>query len=274
MLGRLVHRIERAGIVAYVHIDAKADQAEFEEACRNSHAIFLAERLPIYWGGFSMVEAVVRLAERALQNPALTHFVHISGDSYPIKSDAELLALLSQDVDWIDLAEAKFDSLTYQRIAKTYLPDTNIGTLKLSVHEQRYLTAEVIHRIEEIRRIFAMKASQNFPWRYAKGANWWCLRRKTLHECLRVIQENSEFVSWFRYSSNPDESMFNSLVLNFTDAQLCNPCPVFFSSPSGTSCRPLTSFVAQRTSIKSASHLEPLPGNSLQMRMTFFNYLT
>jgi hypothetical protein len=227
MLGRLVRRIERAGVAAYVHIDARANQSEFEDACRNSGVIFLAERLPIYWGGFSMVEAVVRLAEYALRNPAFTHFLHISGDSYPIKPDAELLASLSQDVDWIDVAEAKFDSRTYQRIANAYLPDSNLGALKLRFHEERYLTAEVIERFDEIRRIFAMKTSQKFPWRYAKGANWWCLRRKTLDECVRVIQEDCDFVSWFRYSSNPDESVFNSVVLNFTDAQLCQPCPVF-----------------------------------------------
>jgi hypothetical protein len=226
MLGRLVHRLERAGIVAYVHIDAKSNQSEFEDACPNSHAVFLAERLSIYWGGFSMVEAVIRLAERALQDAALTHFVHISGDSYPIKSDAELLALLSQDVDWIDLAEAKSDSRMYQRIAKTYLPDSNIGTLRLRFLE-RYLTPEVINSFDEIRRVFAMKTSQSFPLRYAKGAQWWCLRRKTLYEVLRVLRTNDELISWFRYSSTPDESVFNSLVLNFTDAQLYKPCPVF-----------------------------------------------
>jgi hypothetical protein len=226
MLGRLIHRLERAGIRAYVHIDADASQNEFEETCRNSEAIFLTERLPIYWGGFSIVEAVVRLAERALQDPTLTHFVHISGDSYPIKPDAELLALLSQDVDWIDIAEPRFDSLTYQRIAKTYLSDSNIGALKLGFQE-RYLTSEVVHRFDEIRDIFVIKTSQNFPWRYAKGAQWWCLRQKTLYKCLRVLQENVEFVSWFRYSAIPDESVFNSLVLNFTDAQQCKPCPVF-----------------------------------------------
>ena len=226
MLGRLVRRLERAGLVAYVHIDAKANQGEFEEACRNSHPIFLTERLSINWGGFSMVEAVVRLAERALQDAALTHFVHISGDSYPIKSDAEFVASLSQDVDWIDVGEPKFDSIVYQRIARTYLPDTNIGSLKLRF-EERFLTPEVIDRFDEIRRVFAMKTSQNFPWRYAKGAQWWCLRRKTLQECLCVIRTNYEFISWFRYSSIPDESVFNSLVLNFTDAQLSKPCPVF-----------------------------------------------
>jgi hypothetical protein len=227
MLGRLVRRLERAGIVAYVHIDAKAHQSEFEEACRNSHAIFINERLSIYWGGFSMVEAVTRLAQSALRDPALTHFVHVSGDSYPIKPDAELLSSLSQDVDWIDVVEAKIGSRTHQRIANTYLPDTNMGALKLRFHEERHLTTEVINSFDEIRSVFAMKTSQNFPWHYAKGANWWCLRRKTLCKCLRVMQENPEFVSWFRYSSNPDESVFNTLVLNFTDPQLCKSSPVF-----------------------------------------------
>jgi hypothetical protein len=227
ILGRLVRRLECAGIVAYVHIDAKVSQCEFEEACRNTQAVFVADRLSIYWGGYSMVEAVTRLAERALEDPDLTHFIHISGDSYPIKADTELLTLLSQDVDWIDVHESKLDSLTYRRIANTYLPDSSIGTLKHKFHEQRYLTADVIHSLDEIRRIFAMKASQIFPWRYAKGANWWCLRRNTLDKCLRILEENPEFVSWFRYSSNPDESVFNTLVLNFTDAQPCKHSPVF-----------------------------------------------
>jgi hypothetical protein len=34
MLGRLVRSIERDGVAAYVHIDAKVDQSEFDDACK------------------------------------------------------------------------------------------------------------------------------------------------------------------------------------------------------------------------------------------------
>jgi hypothetical protein len=227
MLARLTRRLTRCGIKSYAHIDARANLDEFLRNCEGADVSFLTSRQQIHWGGFSMIEAVVSLAREALSDQGFSHFIHLSGDSYPIKSDQQIIEMLGRDLDWIDLHEAAPGSLTFSRITNTYLPDSRIGALSQGMlHEERYVAKEVIDHLDEIRKVFEIKASQPFPWRYAKGANWWCLRRESLERCLDLIETKPDLVNWFRYSANPDESLFNSLILNFSDSAKYMPCPV------------------------------------------------
>ncbi len=228
LLARLVRRLKRAGIASYVHIDAKVNPDKFKEECADTGATFSRTRQPVYWGGFSMIEAVAGLAEEAMENKSFTHFLHISGDTYPTKSDKRIVELITEDIDRIDVWEATPGTDTMNRIANTYLPDSRIGALQsFKLHEERYLTLDTVNEFAEIERIFNIKNSQPFPWRFAKGANWWALRRKTLETCLNIIRNNQDMMLWFRYSSNPDETVFNSLVLNFCETEKFKPCPVF-----------------------------------------------
>lgn len=229
LLGKLTARLTRAGINSYVHIDAKIDQAPFEYNCQNNQVVFLPRRLTIYWGGYSMIEALILLAQTALRDEQVTHFLHISGDTYPIKSDQNLFTQLTQNLDWIDVNEFKEGTVSYKRIANLYLPDTRIGGLRgIKSHEERYLSEEMVNNLADIHRAYQIKTTTKFPWRFAKGANWWCLRRETLKKCLNLIQEQRAIITtWFRYSANPDESLFNTLMLNFFEKESRKPCPIF-----------------------------------------------
>jgi len=227
MLGRLVNRLKRAGIASVIHIDAKIDETPFRQSCEGTGATFVDKRVEVYWGGFSMVEATANLAHAGLRDEGHTHFCHISGDTYPIVSDEKLVSSLTEDLDFIDNYEAKPGGQAYKRIAHTFLPDTRIGALSHGMpHEERYVTADVVAMFEDIARVHAVKAAGPFPWRYAKGANWWSLRRESLVACLGILKDKPDFVDWFRYASNPDESFFNSAALSFLDAAKCRPCPV------------------------------------------------
>jgi hypothetical protein len=66
-----------------------------------------------------------------------------------------------------------------------------------------------------------------FPWRFAKGSQWWCLTREAVEQCLSVIRRERNFVTWFRYSSIPDESFMHSIYLNFLSDPFVNHPPVF-----------------------------------------------
>ena len=227
LLGRLVSRLKRAGVEAVVHVDGKIDEAPFRDTCEGNGARFVDKRVEVSWGGFSMVQATANLAAVGLEDQNHTHFYHISGDTYPIVPDGLLIELLTQNYDFIDNYEAKPGTQAYKRISQTFLPDTRIGSLLHGLpHEERYVTSDVVNAFADIARVQAMKASRSFPWRYAKGANWWGFRRASLLTCLSVLSDRPDFVDWFRYASNPDESFFNSAALNFLDAGQCKPCPV------------------------------------------------
>ncbi|MDO9502629.1 beta-1,6-N-acetylglucosaminyltransferase [Falsiroseomonas sp.] len=208
-------------------MDRKVAIDPFVEPCSEFGATLMDDRREIFWGGYSMIEAVSDMARKALADPNFTNFLHISGDTYPIVSNETLADWASRDIDQIDHWPAEPDSLVYRRIKNVYLPDSRIGELRSHRrHEERYLSRQIVDSLDEIRSVFEMKHSSNFPITFSKGANWWCLRRATLEMCLDKLRSNRELALWFRYSSNPDESVFNSLVASFADCSKVAQCPV------------------------------------------------
>lgn len=224
---RLVRRMLEAGIACYVHVDAKADLAPFERALP-AEAHLLRDRVQVWWAGFSMIEAVCRLAEAALAEPAHTHFLHVSGDTYPIKPMPRLIEMMTSDLDWIDNWDVPAGDPTLSRIERCYLPDCAIGNLsQRESYADRHLDPGTVARFKDFGRVFGIKQASRFPWRYAKGANWWLLRRETLLRCLHVYRHQPEIVDWFRYSAHPDESFFNSVTLNAFGQPSAYGCPIF-----------------------------------------------
>ena len=70
----------------FVHVDSKADVREFS-GIRGKNISFSEERLPVYWGDFSQVEATMRLMRQGLESSARAdYFVFLQGSDYPLRS--------------------------------------------------------------------------------------------------------------------------------------------------------------------------------------------
>ncbi|AOX16895.1 hypothetical protein AA0488_0716 [Kozakia baliensis NRIC 0488] len=72
----------------YVHLDEKTEvngpiKGAEDKLLRNT---FIADRRRVNWGGYSVVDATLRLLRTALQNQRHTHFVLISAACFPISS--------------------------------------------------------------------------------------------------------------------------------------------------------------------------------------------
>ena len=227
LLARLIRRLEGAGITCLVHVDADADLAVFRDACHGSAATFIPERTKIFWGGYSLIEATIALARHGLRETACSHFLLISGDTYPIANDTDLRRFLLRDRDLIDTEEHPPGSYLHARIARTYLPDTIATAWRGKEYFQdRQLDQGFFALVAEAEAAYRLKQTTTFPLRYGKGSQWWCLRRATLERCLGLI-DNGEYTPWFRFSAIPDESVFNTLVLNFIAAAEVEPGPVY-----------------------------------------------
>lgn len=227
LLARLCRRLGQFDVSCFVHLDARTGIEPFQTACDGSGASFIAERLALKWGGFSIVAATLTLIEQALAGSDASHFLLISGDTYPTAGkDAFDRYFLTAD-SRIRLREIGEGSDLYERIARTYIPDHRIGQLRSAPFDERYLTDDFIENLEDIRRVYTLKKETRFPWKFAKGSQWWCLRRDAVTQALRVAREDAEFVDWFRYSVAADETFFQTVLLNFAPDRIVNSQSVF-----------------------------------------------
>jgi hypothetical protein len=83
---RLIRALASPNSACFVHVDRKSNLDDFlmREAA-NVH--FYEDRIPVYWGEFTFVEAILRLMRHAVN--ASTHYdyyVHLSGTHYPVRS--------------------------------------------------------------------------------------------------------------------------------------------------------------------------------------------
>lgn len=219
-------RLDTYGAHCFVHIDAKVDIAPFQAACSATSATFIGSRTNVVWGGFSLVAATVSLLSAALSDPECSHFVLISGDSYPIKPRDRFRELVMRPFEQIELHEFPPQSPVHNRISQTFLPDTHVPVMPNEKGAPVLPRSLPKRTASQVRRVFKLKKA-DFPWRYAKGGQWWSLTRATAQRCMDVIGHETELIEWFTYSSVPDEALFQTIMQNFGPFQIGAGSPVY-----------------------------------------------
>ena len=86
LLKRVVQRLSTENSGFFIHVDKKVDQGEFLKV-KGTNVQFLNERVPVYWGDYSQVEATLLLIREALtSNVRYDYLVQLNASDYPIRS--------------------------------------------------------------------------------------------------------------------------------------------------------------------------------------------
>lgn len=91
-IARLANKVtENTCDEVFVHVDGKSNIAPFQEALKDNPQVHVLEnRVTVYWGGYSSVEATINLFRAALEKGSFDRFVILQGLDYPIKSNSEI----------------------------------------------------------------------------------------------------------------------------------------------------------------------------------------
>ncbi len=202
-LGRLVRALGDSSDV-FVHVDAKVDQGPFVAAA--GRAAFIEERVRVFWAGYSMVEAIMRLIRRALDSGReYTHFVLLSGADYPIKPQSEICAHLVENrgrqfIKYIDMRESKDHYL--RQVTRKHFQDPVFGESLVD------------------RAIRKVLRSINLPNKWDPsivpyfGSNWWALTPDCCRYIVEFVEANNGFEAMNRRTFSPDEHFFHTIVGN------------------------------------------------------------
>ncbi len=185
----------------YVHIDRKSDIGLFD-ACR-ANAVFLEHRVPVHWGGLTQVDAAVLLLRAALADPAITHFYLMSGECYPVKTDAQIRARIESlppgSANLMELTAMPVSHKPLERYTRRWL------------HEVRNPTAwRILWRLFPRLRNRSLAGLRGIPLH--GGGAWWLFERQAIEAFLRFIDDNAWYRRGFRHTNCPDEMMLHSLV--------------------------------------------------------------
>lgn len=207
MMRRLAAELDGRPVV--VHVDAKADIAPFEEI---PGIRLIRDRVAVHWGGFSVVEAMLRVyrdALDALGDEPDAAVALLSGSDFPVRPVADFERYVAT-VPWSEHIRA--------------VPLIDGNRLLANRIRRRWLFDEIPPRIDgwRGRRNAVIRRGLSWvlprrplgmytPFTLAVSSQWTLLSRACLEDILPLAHDPS-YQKLFRRTLAPDELFFATLV--------------------------------------------------------------
>ena len=204
-LVRLVTTLDTGRSVFFVHVDKSTDRSAWARelaALEERPSVRFVKPHRCGWGGFGLVTAILWGIGTALDSDiGWEHLVLLSGQDYPIKPVARIQAFFEDHrdesfVEYFLLPRADWPGRGgMERIEDWH---RHVGKRLVHVHAARY----------------RLRRSVPGGLRPYQGGSNFALST----ECARYVRdfaaENPRFSRFFRHTSNPDESFFQTILLN------------------------------------------------------------
>ena len=216
-LGRLLSTLlDYRGIETsiYLHVDRKSP-VEFSFP---HERVFIEEnRIPVYWGGMSQVSATLRLMRRAAAaQGGYDYYCCLTGQDYPVRSEAHFLGLLARNRNYINLRRMPFETKPMRRLANYWFE-----------HDRRRPSARRVALLCAEAGLRALRVRKSVPFIAYGGSQHFFLNRDCVSHVLQFCGDNPWFVDFHRTALCPDESFFQTIVGNSTFIDSVEPSLVY-----------------------------------------------
>jgi hypothetical protein len=191
-IGRLLDAIWSNENFYAIHIDKKSPlgvhQAVAEHARKYSNVEIIRPRA-IHWGGWSMVQATLDAITLLARQGPWTHFINLSGQDHPLKSQSQIVTALSPHPDQSFLETKEV---------------TEIGRLN---------RLNFFH-LELPKRVYRLPIRRDIRRRWSPywGSQWFILHRALAE--FSISAAAGLFRRYFRHTAIPDEFFFPTLAMN------------------------------------------------------------
>lgn len=217
-INQLIQALSHPDIDLYIHVDRKSRIIQQINIFK-SNVIILPdeERVDVRWGTFSQVEATLNLLKHSYKKK-YDYYWLISGQDFPLISAKSIITKLSST-----MGEYNFVNLFASKNNGT-IKSTNFDKRNEIIFPAWLLKHDLKHRI--IRRLWVEITGgyqHTFPiflrpnkngLKYYFGSSWWCINCDFAGYILNYIKVHPEYIKFFKKASCPDESFFQTLLMN------------------------------------------------------------
>ena len=188
-----------------IHVDKKSDLYHIKKSLPSSSQIeFLKERVDVHWGGYTQIEATLKLLNYASQFE-YKYFSLLSGDDIPLMPIESIEKyLLNSDQEYIGY-ELQADPRS--RIKYLY-PDFFFIKEKSILEKIKCKLIIFLHRLG-----LYTQNIEGLPKLY-KGSLWFILSHQAVQYILDFIKTNKNYDLAFRKSLCADEIYFHTIIQN------------------------------------------------------------
>ncbi len=216
-INRLLDVMKSDEVDFYIHVDRKSDIADEIEKRTDVHILPSERRVDVKWGGFSQVEATLNLLDEALKAGGYGYYFLISGQDFPVRPICELIEFLESGDgnNYVDLFPSLNNGLDKQnnldKRNQIVYGDRLMGRGKCA-RIMRRLWVAVTGGYDRTFGIFRRKNVLNLKFYF--GSSWWCLSKDFVEYATEYLAKTPQYAEFFRKASCPDESFFQTLLMN------------------------------------------------------------
>ena len=180
----------------YVHMDAKSAYFPDAETAQLANVFLLKDRITVRWGGFSQIEATLKLFETAFANEDNAYFHLLSGEDVVLQPFEVIEKQWQQRFD--------FQAMMTCEIAPQYAYRFIMDSPHADSDWQRQLTGKIITKLQQgVAKIKIYHSPIYF------GSQWFSVTRADWEKIMPFTDEYSDF---FRHKLVPDEHFFQTLI--------------------------------------------------------------
>ncbi len=211
---RLVDAVSSPNSTLLVQLNAKSDISAFTSRAHHHKFDFCENRLPVTWGGFTTVEAILNLLTTAVSSyEPHDYYCLLSGVDYPLRPNSYIERYLERH-------KGK------QFINTTKIPDPDAGKpidriskifidreLKADHILTRHLPDYFIDKINKrgIEREYHSAFNGYVP---CGGSTWWAFTPDAVQYIFDFVADNPDLYNFYRSTFIPDESFFQTAIHN------------------------------------------------------------
>jgi hypothetical protein len=223
---RLVNTLYTPSSMFLIHIDKKTDNPQYREMTSGlehlPNLIFL-KRNNCHWGNFGHVRATLTGLTRLVEDQMdFDYCLLLTGQDYPIKSNSYIETFLSNahERDFVEYCtwpqEWWPDTVDLIRIRRWHFGGIYYDGDPIRVHfrSNKLWKKAIIGTLYWSANL--MLSERRIPGHLEVfgGSSYWCLSNKSAKLVHSFVNDNPKFLNLYKYAFTPDETMFQTILLN------------------------------------------------------------
>ncbi len=188
----------------FVHVDAKVGIEPFIAAAGDGVS-FVADRVTVFWRGWTMVEATMKLILAARAEGPFDQFVLLSDDALPLLDVGGFRAALAAAPHYLDVGSNRARA---ERYDKFFMYDSDAT-------QTRYVPSRAVSddAMARMARMIALRLRGKKPVeRHFQGSQWWGLPAASIETLVARWHDDPWLRESFEFSDAPDESYFQEIL--------------------------------------------------------------
>ena len=212
----------------FIHLDLKTPFDKFQ-SISGQNVLFIKERIPVYWGEFSQVDATLSLIRKAIDSPAkYDYLVLITGSCYPLRTGGYIRRFFesSPGTEYMEIVKVPAPGYPLERFQTLRFP-SNRPLLRLLF---RALSKAGLARRDHKKHLKGMDVYS--------GEGAYGLSRGACEYILQCMAEKPYVERFFRNSFAPDESFVHTILGNSAYLPRMTPNIIYAVWPGPTNGHP------------------------------------